>query len=340
MIWLEGTEPGTSPNEARALLAGLRARLVPYGLEEVALSSFTGAPLPPGPDDGELDLDAATEAELLVNLRHALHPDVVRRFRRSALVDIDPGLLQIWMSRGEIRVAPHDLFLTTSEAVGRPGGLIPDAGVCWLHTPPPVALDWWPPTPAPPEGAFTTVSHWGTHDEWVCDGEGWYLNDKQGGFAPFLDLPGLTAQPLELALCLSAGQAGEREELRRRGWRVADAHWVAATPEGYQRYIQGSRGELSAAKPSCARLQNAWVSDRTLCYLASGRPAVVAHTGPSRLLPDDGGLVRVRDAAAAARALEAVAADYAHHAALARALAEERFCARDVAGRLLERALA
>src|SRR5947199_7750161 len=29
------------------------------------------------------------------------------------------------------------------------------------------------------------------------------------------------------------------------------------------------------------KLRNAWVSDRTLCYLASGKPAVIQHTGAS-----------------------------------------------------------
>ena len=59
-------------------------------------------------------------------------------------------------------------------------------------------------------------------------------------------------------------------------------------------------------------LQNAWVSDRTLCFLASGKPAVVQYTGPSRVLPDAAGLFRFRDIDEAARALDTVAADYDH----------------------------
>jgi len=87
------------------------------------------------------------------------------------------------------------------------------------------------------------------------------------------------------------------------------------------------------------RLQNAWVSDRTLCYLASAKPAVVQHTGPSRFLPDAAGMFRFRDLLEAARCLEQVAADYERQCRLARALAEEYFDARKVVGRVLERAL-
>jgi glycosyltransferase involved in cell wall biosynthesis len=88
------------------------------------------------------------------------------------------------------------------------------------------------------------------------------------------------------------------------------------------------------------RLNNAWISDRTLCYLASGKPAVVQHTGPSRLLPDSGGLFRFKSLEEAARALSAVEADYERHCRLARELAEEHFDARKVAEGVLERALA
>jgi len=88
------------------------------------------------------------------------------------------------------------------------------------------------------------------------------------------------------------------------------------------------------------RLQNAWISDRTLCYLASGKPAVVQHTGASRFLPDSEGLFRFRDLDEAARCLKMAAEDYEHHSRLARALAEKHFDARKVVKRVLERALA
>lgn len=177
-------------------------------------------------------------------------------------------------------------------------------------------------------------------DEWEEDAGELYSNDQRTGFMPFLDLPRRTRQPLELAILLGAHDQDEQVLLRERGWRVRDTPEVASTPGDYQRYIQGSPGEFSCAKPSWVRLQNAWVSDRTLCYLASGKPAVVEHTGPSRFLPDSAGLCRFRDIEEAAHCLEMVAADYERQCKLARALAEEYFDARQVVGSVLERALA
>src|SRR5213079_1211911 len=124
------------------------------------------------------------------------------------------------------------------------------------------------------------------------------------------------------------------------GWGVREAWDVSATPEQYRAYIQSSRGKFSCVKPYCVQFVNSWTSDRTICYLASGKPAVVQHTGPSRFLPDASGLFRFKSMDEAVAAFVELEANYADHAAAARALAEEFFDAAKVAKRLLEVALA
>lgn len=338
VVWLELADPATPRREARHLVRALKHRLQPFGLgDSLAVRSWNGAPLAPAVTRGCVDYEAAEEADLLLDMAYG-PADLVARFRRSALLDIDPGLCQLWVNRGQITLPPHDTYFTIGETVGRPDARFPDCGLAWQYTPPCVALDWWPPQTASTDAPFTTVSNWIMGDYWVDDEAGGYANDKRAGFLPFLDLPRHTAQPLELALSLG-GAAEEQAALEERGWRVREAHDIASTPQDYRRYIARSRGEFSCAKPSCVRLQNAWVSDRTLCYLASAKPAVVQHTGASRLLPDDAGLFRFRDLDDARRCLETVAADYDRHCRLARALAVECFDARTIARKLLERAL-
>src|SRR5689334_21678909 len=82
---------------------------------------------------------------------YGLPEGIVRRFRRSALIDIDPGLLQIWMTNGNLHVARYDLDFTIGETVGTRSARFPDAGRRWLYTPPCVDLEWWPACPSPPE---------------------------------------------------------------------------------------------------------------------------------------------------------------------------------------------
>ena len=336
VIWLEAVKPSRPSERLLTAVASLKSRLERYGLgDSVTLCSWTAEPLQAEAMVGCVSLDVACAADLLLNLAYDIPIQVVERFRRSALVDVDPGLTQIWISEGGLAVAPHDIYFTTGETVGQPGALFPDCGLTWHYTPPAVFLAAWPPTPADSAAPYTTVTNW--WEGWmVFRGES-YGNRKRDGFFPFLELPRHTTVPLELAVSYVEPDLAM---LRDQGWRVSDAHTVTATPWDYQRYIQASRGEFSCAKPSCVRLQNAWLSDRTLCYLASGKPAVVQHTGPSRFLPDAAGLFRFRDLEEAARYLGTATADYERHSKLARAVAEEHCDAQKIAARLLARALA
>ena len=326
--------------EVQANVATLKRRLERYGLaENMALHFWGGETLSDEVTKGCLDLEAAAEADLLLNLRYNLPGEVVERFRRSALLDIDPGLLQVWISQGLVNVPQHDLYFTIGETVGQPGAQFPDVGLKWHYTPPPVFLPEWPPVHADAVAPYTTVSHWWAM-EWV-EIQGEYRdNNKRAAFLAYSDLPSRTSTPLELALSLAPSDEEESRLLEERGWKIRHAWTVSSEPEQYRAYVQQSRGEFSVVKPSCVWLSNAWISDRTLCYLASAKPAVIQHTGPSRFLPDSEGLFRFRNLEEATRALCAVESDYERHCRLARELAEEHFDAQKVVGRVLERALA
>jgi len=343
--WLEEFRPGSdaaadarrrSEHLARLAAFGLGGRVLLYTAED-----GTGRPEWIGDVPGEAH-GVLAGADLLLNFHYAISPELLALPRRTALVDIDPGLLQFWISTEQLRIPPHDRYLTIGETLGRPGSRIPDCGLDWIHIRSPVALEHWPVAPTAANPAFTTVAGWWS-GEYIRGRENgsevFYENTKRMAFFGIADLPRHTRQPLELALHLGDGDAADREAMEQRGWRVRHSREVARTPEQYRAYIQQSRGEFSAAKPSCARFQNAWVSDRTLCYLASGKPAVVQHTGPSSFLPDGEGLLRFTTVAEAAAALDAVNADYPRHCRAARELAATYFDAGRATRDILARAL-
>jgi len=341
VVWLERVPKTTSPEELPKLMAALRSALRAFGFEDrVALCSSPENPILADSSSDWIDMTTADEADLLIDMDYLTWPHVVGRFRRSALIDIDPGLSQSLRAVKSHRdLAPHDFYFSIGETVGQPGSLIPDLGVKWHYTPPCVHLESWPVHPAPVGAAFTTVSHW-NEGSVIKDGSGDYINDKRQAFAPFLDLPSRTSQPLELALCLGTDSDNDQKKLRDFGWNVRQAWDVTSSPGDYQSYIQGSKGEFSAAKPLYIRLRNAWISDRSICYLASGKPVIVEDTGPSRFLPDSAGLFRFKTVEAAAQCLDVVAAGYEHQCRLARQLAEEYFDSKKVVRQVLETALA
>jgi len=346
VYWMEAFRSRGSRELDELMLAPFRARMERYGLgDKLILYPSDDAKIADGLPKGYMGL-ARSEAEaiferadLLLNFHYAIAPKLLARFRRTALVDIDPGLLQFWISRGQLSVPRHDLYFTTGETVGTPAARFPDCGLKWIHIHPPVCLECWPFFFEQRAEAFSTVSNWDS-DDWIVDKEETYENTKRVAFLEFADLPRLTSQPLELALFMKPGQhVQDRKDLEQRGWRIRPSCDVDGTPEAYQAYIRSSRGEFSCAKRSCLKFQNAWVSDRTLCYLASGKPVVVQHTGPSSRLPDGEGMFRFSTLKEAARAFSAINNDYEKHCRAARQIAETLFDAKQVAGQILSDAL-
>jgi hypothetical protein len=342
VIWLEdiGEHAATNPRKlVEHDIATLSDRLESHGLgEALTLTSFSGHELDPDLVDGRPDLEvAAAEADLLLDFAYDTPQWALALFTRTALVDLDPGLLQLWMSAGKLRVSEHHVNFTIGETVGTSDARFPDGGFRWHHTPSPVFLPAWPAIAAV-GGRYTTVTNW--WEDWIeLDGEP-VCNDKRTAFLPYAELPARSSKPLELAVTLDDYTAETDVPIMERGgWIVRDAWEVCPTPDDYRVYIQASRAEFSCAKPSCRLLANAWISDRTICYLASGKPAVVEHTGPSRILPEAEGLLRFRDMDEAVAAIEAVESDYDRHRRLARELAEEHFDGEKVVRRVLELAL-
>ncbi len=112
---------------------------------------------------------------------------------------------------------------------------------------------------------------------------------------------------------------------------------VAGTPEDYRRFIQGSKAEFGIAKSGYVTSRCGWFSDRSLCYLASGRPVLAEETGFSDFIPVGDGLFAFETIEEILAAIEELRADYARHARAARDIAETLFNSDLVLGRLLDR---
>ena len=166
--------------------------------------------------------DVLDDVDLLLNFNYHLARRSSPRSRRSALVDIDPGLLQFWISRGFISPAAHDLYFTTGETVGTRPSPIPDCGIQWLQIRPPVCLDLWPYTlRRRRRGVHDRVELVGRATTTSATPTSYYDNTKRTAFFDFIDLPRHTDQPLELALFLAESDEADRQIAR--GTRLARA---------------------------------------------------------------------------------------------------------------------
>jgi hypothetical protein len=92
-----------------------------------------------------------------------------------------------------------------------------------------------------------------------------------------------------------------------------------------------SRAEFSVTKDRYVLPRTGWFSDRTVCYLASGLPAVVQDTALVGV-PTGVGIVTFTNLEEAVEAVRAVARDHGRHAAAAAEIAHEYFEAERVLG--------
>ena len=93
------------------------------------------------------------------------------------------------------------------------------------------------------------------------------------------------------------------------------------------------------AKNGYVQGRSGWFSERSACYLASGRPVVVQDTGFPAVLPVGEGIFAFKTIEDASAAIEKIEANYASEAKAARAIAEEYFDSEKVLTRLIEEAL-
>jgi hypothetical protein len=254
----------------------------------------------------------------------------------KVLVDCDAPLTQLKLAEGReplsTMVAAHDVLATTAVNLADGRGPFPTGGRRWLPTRPPVTLDAWPAVELASDGRWTTVTSWSTGATARFDGEVYGQKDK--AYEALIDLPGHVAVDLELAVAANA-PAGR---LRAAGWHLQDPTPVTRDLGTFAAYVRASRGELAVAKHAFGAARSGAMNDRSLAYLASGRPVVCTDVGLDWVGPGDG-LVTFApgDVAGAAAAIGAVEDDPQRHATAARAHAE-RFDGATVAAELLRAA--
>jgi glycosyltransferase involved in cell wall biosynthesis len=137
-------------------------------------------------------------------------------------------------------------------------------------------------------------------------------------------------------LAIHPDERDDLDALFTHGWRLIDPLAVARDPVSYRNFVQGSAVELGVAKSGYVASSCGWFSDRSACYLASGRPVVAQDTGWTDHLPSGEGLLAFTDVEEAARAIDEVLNDYERHSRAARVLAGDLFDARAVLTRLID----
>lgn len=279
----------------------------------------------------------ARRANLLINISGMLTDQALTEpIPIRVYLDIDPAFNQLWqVVQGiDMRMAGHTHFVTVGQAIGEPGCPVPNCNRSWIKTQPPIVLEHWPVAKQITHDALTTIGNWRGYGS--IEHEGVTYGQKAHSLRQFFSLPTLTREKFELALAIHPNEAKDLSALTANGWQLIDPAQAARTPACYQQFIQESKAEFGIAKSGYVNSRCGWFSDRSTCYLASGRPVIAQETGFSRYLPTGEGLFAFSNCEEVLQAIEELRADYPRHAHRARAIAEEFFASDKVLGRLLE----
>lgn len=282
-------------------------------------------------------LAVARRADALLNISGMLQDAaLVESIPTRGYLDLDPAFAQLWHVQGiDMGLDRHTHFITIGQAIGQPDCSVPTCGREWITTGQPVVLDLWPAESAARPAVFTTIANWRAYGSLTH--EGVFYGQKAHSLRPLFGLPARTDIGFELALNIHPDEKDDLAALRAGGWQLADPRQCAGTPQRYRHYIQQSWAEFGIAKLGYVVSRCGWFSDRSCCYLASGRPVLAQETGFSRFLPVGAGLLSFGTIDEAVEQIERLAGDYERHARAAREIAETCFDHRRVLPSLLDK---
>jgi hypothetical protein len=268
----------------------------------------------------------AQSADLLWNFAAAARQPLLSLFRRRVFIDLDPGRLQVSALVWNLDLGEHHAFLSVGRKLHDPDCGAPTLGLTWHPFSPFVHLPLWPVAPDPgPTAPFSSVTHWNWGGDVLLEGRLVSVS-KRAAYLRYLDLPKRCGRPFELAANIDLqDETGDRELLRDHGWRVVHPYNVTGSPEAYRHYIASSRAEVCCPKPIYRELRTGWLSDRSVAYLASGRPVLAEDTGFSEHVPTGEGLLAFQSMDEAIAGVAEIDGNYGRHARVARELAEAHF---------------
>jgi hypothetical protein len=343
VVFIDYLTSGMATDESGRPSPAARARSIRWfaqemrnaGLEDSSALLLDGNDESVGLSRAEV-LERVARSQFLLNVMGFLtDEEILDAAPRRVFLDIDPGFGQMWRELGLADpFHGHDDFVTIAENIGQPDCAIPTCGLPWITTRPPVDLESW--RTARGGERITSVASWrGPYGPVEYDGRSYGLRVHE--FRKFTELPGLTGERFEVALDIDPSDRHDVELLKRGEWALVDPELVAGSTDRYMKYIRSSRAELTIAKAMYVDTRSGWFSDRSACYLASGKPVLAQDTGFTDNYPVGNGLLSFSDLDEAVAGIAEIRSDWESHSRVARTIAEEYFDSRKVLGALLRK---
>jgi hypothetical protein len=278
---------------------------------------------------------AARGADLLIDIAGLLRDEpLFELVQERVYLDLDPAFTQHWAQQGiDMRLDGHTRFATVGLKLGSPECAVPTLGREWIRIVPPVVLERWPVARRIRFDGLTTVGNWRSYG--TLEVEGCRYGQRAHTVRALIELPARTEATIMPAFSIHPDEEADLRALADHAWHLLSAEQLAATPARYHDFVQGSRAELGLPKEGYVVSRCGWFSDRSACYLASGRPVLAQDTGFSAALPVGEGLLAFDDVDGAVAGIDEILGDYDRHRRAAWQIAEDLLDSDVVLERLL-----
>jgi hypothetical protein len=276
------------------------------------------------------------DADVLWNFHCSIRAPLLHEFKCKALLDFDPGHLQISALSWDMGIDEHDVLFSVGSKINDRDCEIPRLQLEWEPFFPCVHMPFWRVSPPRGQAAITSVTQWTWGDDLPFNSRA-LSSSKRNAYLRFLDLPKRCPARFILAANIHPKDVtGDRELLTEHGWTLVHPHHCIRTVTQYQRFIRDSMAEFGCAKSVYTGLRTGWFSDRSAAYLASGRPVLAEDTGFSDHLPVGLGLLSFTTLDQAAGAVDELLRNYPRHQKAARDLAESYLSTEPVLAKMVD----
>ena len=278
--------------------------------------------------------DALTQADFVLDMGDATWFDELGLCSRRGFIDVDPMFTQVQLlsdgGRKAETTSHFDTAFSHGVRIGKPDCSIPLAGRHWIPARTAIVTRFWQADMRGADRPITTLMNWTSGREITHEDQTYGYKNRE--FERVMRLPSLTDWTCVVAM---GGGAAPRDRLREFGWQIVNPLEASRTIDAYHAFIAGSAADFGVAKHAYVASKSGWFSDRSTCYMASGRPVLHQDTGIGDWLPTGEGVLLFGTLAEAIERLRELRLDYQRHSRAARAIAEEYFEASTVLKNML-----
>ncbi len=271
--------------------------------------------------------ELCSTADAIISVSNSIYfRDEYMKIPVRVLVDTDPMFTQIPIEIAKASLSKFTHHFSFGANILEQDSKVPPLDFLWRTTRQPVCLKFWENTISAnsdldKKQLLTTIMNLSPKHKLIYENEEYGQKDVE--LEKIIDLP---KELPEVTFEMVMSGSVDAGRLKKKGWHLSNnLSEMNNSIYAYRDYIKNSLAEFSVAKETYVKANTGWFSDRSACYLAAGRPAIVQETQWSKYIPSGKGVLAFSSLETARDAVIEVTKNYKAHSIAAKEIANDYF---------------